>query len=817
MAQAIRSLVMGSDGRYRVSIVDAQTGLPVEDLASYGGNITGGSAPLPVVGAQGGPAALQTDTGTVQEQVAQPLQEQSRYEMIQQGGGEGMNRQPSTPVADNAYNADGTPNRMGAKIAGMATGMVGGTLGAVGGGLVGGPIGAAVGGLLGRQLASNSRLGDKLSPNGQLYGWGIGQPKAEAVIAEIDKENAEKNNTPGAGIRTDRATTISEGAAPVGGVQRTSLNPVGANMQANADRATVPSFDSLSEDLDSYERGDITSEQLGNTPQARPASTQFGRPAAVNTDTDFTSNRANVSYSLGDKRPHRPDLGLVDRVSAAIGSSLPGYGVNVTSGLGEYGSDRHRAKNADLGAFDFNLVDPQGQTITPASHPKEYETALRSLGQYDLKGLGHYGWGLHADMVRENSWGPTTGLASLNPTFGRAIEEGRAMASPYEGWAGPAVPTPRDTAIDNNIVDNLNAPIDRPQMGLDRFKTAPDFSQMTPGQIAFSGFGDIPDDQTIDSMAVTIAGELGPSTLRGLKEGRPEARQELANVVATMDNRMRTAGVANISNPSQYNSLMDRNMPTTRENYSLYGADITSAIRDTYAGENMPSNPDATHYANLSISNPGWAGSMQDAEKVGSHTFGNMPREYKTPSEERDAMAERASSRYNTQKEQAHARNFNEGLQEDRRTHDPDKSATEMARALNEDQKSQAAQQAQTAARSKASTAGLGMSAFNSLSFSGGLIGATADKTSAKDKSEAKDSKDSESKDTSKDNDSSKDGGKSSGGKGGSDSSDKGNQNTSSGKSKDSGKGLGSSSKSKDNDNDNSSSGGKSSGGGKKK
>lgn len=181
MAQAIRSLVMGSDGRYRVSIVDAQTGLPVEDLASYGGNITGGSAPLPVVGAQGGPAALQTDTGTVQEQVAQPLQERSRYEMIQQGGGEGMNRQPSTPVADNAYNADGTPNRMGAEIAGMATGMVGGTLGAVGGGLVGGPIGAAVGGLLGRQLASNSRLGDKLSPNGQLYGWGIGQPKGREL------------------------------------------------------------------------------------------------------------------------------------------------------------------------------------------------------------------------------------------------------------------------------------------------------------------------------------------------------------------------------------------------------------------------------------------------------------------------------------------------------------------------------------------------------------------------------------------------------------------------------------------------------------
>lgn len=801
MAQAIRSLVMGSDGRYRVSIVDAQTGLPVEDLASYGGNITGGSAPLPVVGAQGGPAALQTDTGTVEEQVAQPLQERSRYEMIQQGGGEGMNRQPSTPVADNAYNADGTPNRMGARVAGMATGMVGGTVGMVAGGLVGGPIGAAAGGLLGRQLASNSRLGDKLSPNGQLYGWGVGQPKAEAVIAEIDKENAAKAPAQ-SGIRSSSATRLNE--AP-------STNP----MSAGSSRSSVPSFDELSAAVGTTQDGPVSvagraSVSVPNT-DSRP--TLDGQPVTQrDLNPTFTRDQTtNVQQGMrglvssADRTGMNPGIrGVLDAVDRAV----PGAGIN--SG---YRSPEHNAKVG--GARNSQHTHGNAADISLKGMTDEQKVAtLEASIQADARGLGIYNGGttLHAD-TRQGfaTWGPSPGQVPTDP-------EGQRRGSTFSevsindqpGWAQPSLraalgagtsqvhsyygpePTSRASALAAN---------EQEQAG----KTG-SFADQVTGYMSHARQAESGGDDTAvnNTPGASAAGRYGFTSGTWADVGRryPELGLTAAN---RMDPEMQDRAMRAFTEDNAA-SLRSLGIDTTNANlYSAHHLGIAGArsvltspddtkLSSVLSGLAMKQNP---HLRDMTV-----ADFKAFAEKKAPST----------PVDETQKALEEGSTRPASQPAKTTAERAAEP--EDRRQHDPDKSATEMARALNEDAKQQKA--APTAPQqTKASTAGLGTAAFNSLSFSGGLIGATADKTSAKDKSEA-DSKESESKDTSKDS-ISEGGSKSSGGKGGSDSSDKGNQNTSSGKSKDSGKGLGSSSKSKDNDNDNSSSGGKSSGGGKKK
>jgi spore germination cell wall hydrolase CwlJ-like protein len=142
------------------------------------------------------------------------------------------------------------------------------------------------------------------------------------------------------------------------------------------------------------------------------------------------------------------------------------------------------------------------------------------------------------------------------------------------------------------------------------------------------------------AMAQAIAGELSPKSLDNLSKNDPAARAEFAAMVASMENRAQSktyTGVAATLSPTQYNSLMDANMSTTKQNYSKYSAVLDKAMDDFYSGK-MPENLDKTSYYNPDISDPSWGPMMTDPTKIGEHIFGSLP-EYGP-----DAAAQKAAA-----------------------------------------------------------------------------------------------------------------------------------------------------------------------------
>jgi hypothetical protein len=125
-------------------------------------------------------------------------------------------------------------------------------------------------------------------------------------------------------------------------------------------------------------------------------------------------------------------------------------GVDVPKGsnrANRIGSIRH-----DLGGAIDGAITKNGQTLNPVTNRREYMNALTNLAEEGAGGLGHYGWGIHADLQSPKTWGPTTSSASLDPGFGLAIDQGRKLSS-LEG--NYPTPTPRDGS----------APVERTMLG----------------------------------------------------------------------------------------------------------------------------------------------------------------------------------------------------------------------------------------------------------------------------------------------------------------------------------------------------------------
>src|SRR5690606_20690246 len=139
--------------------------------------------------------------------------------------------------------------------------------------------------------------------------------------------------------------------------------------------------------------------------------------------------------------------------------------------------------------------------------------------------------------------------------------------------------------------------------------------------------------EILDAVSYTIAGELGSKTLSGIASGDPEAietaRQEIAAIASTIDNRARSTRFAEIADPreryaevlspSQYNSLMEENIDVTEENYAQFGDFIKETIADYDAGKIASPVPDATHYRASYLEAPSWENTV--GVPVGEHVF----------------------------------------------------------------------------------------------------------------------------------------------------------------------------------------------------
>jgi hypothetical protein len=130
---------------------------------------------------------------------------------------------------------------------------------------------------------------------------------------------------------------------------------------------------------------------------------------------------ANVLFNMGPKRPNRPDPRVVTGLQALAASVLgPGATVQITSGMGEYGSPRHRGGLA----ADATFLDPQGSPVT-ISDPRMRQLAL-AAPQYGFLGFGageeYMGnTSVHLDMFPHEQYSPD--MAPTWGSFGRGIRD----------------------------------------------------------------------------------------------------------------------------------------------------------------------------------------------------------------------------------------------------------------------------------------------------------------------------------------------------------------------------------------------------------
>lgn len=177
---------------------------------------------------------------------------------------------------------------------------------------------------------------------------------------------------------------------------------------------------------------------LGYQSVVETAGTKYGTQQS-------SSTRAQASLSFDPpntairSQPVQPEL--QEKVASAVSRMGPQFGWVTTSGgqpalgLARIGSNRHNNGYALDGALTLD-----GEKITPVSHPQEYQSLMANLAEEGVGGIGHYGWGIHADLKTPNAWGPDTRSASLDPAFEAAINQGRGL----RGLGGDyPTPTPR--------------------------------------------------------------------------------------------------------------------------------------------------------------------------------------------------------------------------------------------------------------------------------------------------------------------------------------------------------------------------------------
>lgn len=384
----------------------------------------------------------------------------------------------------------------------------------------------------------------------------------------------------------------------------------------------------------------------------------------------------------GKGRGYAADAEIMAAIQETVDEMFgPGHTVNVTSGTyspeqqqqfaagntkGQIGSSRHNFGKA----VDFGVIGPSGKALSP--------TQMADLGQ-SLAAKGFTGIGVgkgymdadgqskvHADKSGKGlaTWGAGNTKATMDPQQRSNIETGLGIGKgdvgkvPAMPYYDPPTPTPNPgpPTTGNPLTEE---PSTQDQgIGKGMVDAARDPATMTPAEIARTEFGPKRTAEEIAAMGRTIAGELSPGALKGLSEGSLSAMQEMANMIATMENRAqsknnKTGSMLGILGGNSYNSNLSSNSGVTNDNFSKFGEAVMKGLEDYYGGgKNMtPTNPSATHYYNPDISNPDWGPQMQGSGRVGSHVFGSLPGEFSPGEGFKGDLAQAAGPSRNTPSE----------------------------------------------------------------------------------------------------------------------------------------------------------------------
>lgn len=175
---------------------------------------------------------------------------------------------------------------------------------------------------------------------------------------------------------------------------------------------------------------------------------------------------------------------LTGVVEAAVSRMGPEYGWTTVSGgqpsRGMMGVDRTGSTRHNDGWALDGALTLGGQRLNPVTDYQDYMNLLTNLAEEGVGGLGHYGWGIHADLKTPNAWGPNTKSNTLDAGFKEAIDQGRALSSLNGNYP---TPSPRPDIPDPSMV--ASAPSSRsvsPNLDLMAFDPvkSPDLNYVAP-------------------------------------------------------------------------------------------------------------------------------------------------------------------------------------------------------------------------------------------------------------------------------------------------------------------------------------------------
>lgn len=392
-------------------------------------------------------------------------------------------------------------------------------------------------------------------------------------------------------------------------------------------------------------------ERVRATSQETPSGIGTGYSQFQGTDPETVGLSSDLD---GKGRPNMPDRSLTDAVRSAVANTFgPGYSVNVTSGTEDKGNQVGSTRHKTGLAADFDVRDPQGNKVTDTNKINDmvsgfaFDNPTAGIGfgtGYMTDEAGKPGR-VHLDVTGQaKQWGALGKNANMATALSETIDAARAGYQPTP-FSNVPTPTARPDNITRSPLDPVGDTLDpigvssiqNPNQDTVARQTVSNAlntpapaqfdKSMPPAQAASLGFVTRTPEQ-IGSIARAIAGELSPSALKALSVGDPDAKAELASMVATMENRATSKMFSSLEsalNPTQYNSLMDSQTAVTQANYDKFSAALNENVNAFYAGQLAPENWGVTSYYNPDIADPDWGSLMSNPTQIGAHVFGSLP------------------------------------------------------------------------------------------------------------------------------------------------------------------------------------------------
>jgi hypothetical protein len=351
-------------------------------------------------------------------------------------------------------------------------------------------------------------------------------------------------------------------------------------------------------------------------PMSRP-----GNPNVSQLERDLNSRHELENIKDGSMAGPTGVSAISPSVDTAGFGQIGGAGVRSGFATGtQPGVAPRGAVNAGITGFDMG-------GINGATNPANTASAQNALGfnasQPSASRYGYDPGGISKST--KSTVNPVSGMqmASSGPDAGRF---GGATLSPLDHQSVLSGPTVGNSYAKNTVASSVKP-------GPDRFAGV-DLATASPAKMASLGLVSRTQEER-EALARTFAGELSPSSLKGILSGDPVAQRELANMVASAENRIAAEKYGTVDAAlvgSQYNSNLPSKIGTTNTNYSIYGDALNSTISGFYDGTLTPDDYGINAYHAAAMKNPpSWSDDLLDAAITGEHKFGALTPDSPTP------------------------------------------------------------------------------------------------------------------------------------------------------------------------------------------